>query len=107
MLSSGNDWSAEVILGRGLFSPSQSLQLGLYPGFQVPLDAQGNMRISFKKSPQAFNAISAVDILEGNYDEGLLDNVLVLIGATAFGLDDIVPTPYSGSAPGLNCKQGH
>ena len=104
MLSSGNDWSAEVILGRGLFSPSQSLQLGLYPGFQVPLDAQGNMRISFKKSPQAFNAISAVDILEGNYDEGLLDNVLVLIGATAFGLDDIVPTPYSGSAPGVELQ---
>ena len=104
MLSSGNDWSAEVILGRGLFSPSQSLQLGLYPGFQVLLDAQGNMRISFKKSPQAFNAISAVDILEGNYDEGLLDNVLVLIGATAFGLDDIVPTPYSGSAPGVELQ---
>ena len=104
LLSSGNDWSAEVILGRGLFSPSQSLQLGLYPGFQVPLDAQGNMRISFKKSPQAFNAISAVDILEGNYDDELLDNVLVLIGATAFGLDDIVPTPYSGSAPGVELQ---
>ena len=33
-----------------------------------------------------------MDILNGNFEEDTLDNVLVLVGATAFGLDDIVPT---------------
>ena len=62
------------------------------------------MRISFRKSPSAFRSISAVDILNGDFDENVLDNVLVLVGATAFGLDDIVPTPYSGYSPGVELQ---
>ena len=75
-----------------------------YPGLEVPLDRDGAMRISFRKSPSAFRSISAVDILNGNFQENILDNVLVLVGATAFGLDDIVPTPYSGYSPGVELQ---
>ena len=49
----------------------------------------------------------AVDIIRGNADPAVFDNALVLVGATAFGLDDIVPTPYSGFPPGWNSRPGY
>ena len=45
-----------------------------------------------------------MDVIEGNIDQAMFDNVWALVGATAFGLDDIVPTPYSGSAPGVELQ---
>ena len=43
-------------------------------------------------------------MLNGQYDVEMFDNVWVLIGATAFSLDDVVPTPYTGSAPGVELQ---
>ena len=43
-------------------------------------------------------------MLNDEYDVEMFDNVWVLIGATAFSLDDVVPTPYSGSAPGVELQ---
>ncbi|MFL2873145.1 MAG: CHASE2 domain-containing protein [Pseudohongiellaceae bacterium] len=97
-------WRAESNAGSGILSPDQTLTFDSYPGLEVPLDSQGNMRVSFRQSPAAFRSISAVDILNGNFDETVLDNVLVLVGATAFGLDDVVPTPYSGYSPGVELQ---
>ena len=103
-LTGSKGWQVNVGASPGIFSPDQTLSFSSYPGLEVPLDAQGNMRISFQKSPSAFRSISAVDILEDDFEESVLDNVLVLVGATAFGLDDIVPTPYSGYSPGVELQ---
>ena len=104
-LVGSESWRAETNTDLvGLLSPDQILSFDSYPGLEVPLDSLGNMRISFRKSPAAFRSISAIDILNGNFDESVLDNVLVLVGATAFGLDDIVPTPYSGYSPGVELQ---
>ena len=103
-LVGAQSWQAEMRTGPGIFSPDQILTFDSYPGLEVPLDRDGAMRISFRKSPSAFRSISAVDILNGNFQENILDNVLVLVGATAFGLDDIVPTPYSGYSPGVELQ---
>ena len=97
-------WRAEANARSGILSPDQTLTFDSYPGLEVPLDSEGNMRVSFRQSPAAFRSISAVDILNGNFDETVLDNVLVLVGATAFGLDDVVPTPYSGYSPGVELQ---
>jgi CHASE2 domain-containing sensor protein len=75
-----------------------------FPGLEIPLDEEGNMRISFLRDPSSYQAVSAVDVLEGNIDRDMFDNVWVLVGATAFGLDDIVPTPYSGFTPGVELQ---
>ena len=97
-------WEASISERGGLLAPYRTLQLDAYPGLNIPLDDGGNLRISFRKPPSAFRSISAVDILNGNYDASLFDNVWVLVGATAFGLDDIVPTPYSGATPGVELQ---
>ena len=97
-------WEASISERGGLLGPYRTLQLDAYPGLNIPLDDSGNLRISFRGPPSAFQSISAVDVLNGNYDASLFDNVWVLVGATAFGLDDIVPTPYSGATPGVELQ---
>ena len=95
-------WQARLS-DSGIFGPDQILTFNLTWDLKS-LGSKGTMRISFRKSPEAFRSISAVDILNGNFEEDVLDNVLVLVGATAFGLDDIVPTPYSGYSPGVELQ---
>ena len=98
------DWSASITAGKGLLSPQQIMTIDSFPGLEIPLDEEGNMRISFLRAPSSYQAVSAVDVLEGNIDRDMFDNVWVVVGATAFGLDDIVPTPFSGFTPGVELQ---
>lgn len=97
-------WAATLSPTESLFGPAQTLQLDAYPGLRIPLDAQGNLRISYRNSPSAYRVISAADVLNGDIDAGMLENSWVLIGATAFGIGDIVPTPYSGATQGVELQ---
>lgn len=97
-------WDVRLQRPATLLGPAQELQLSAYPGLSIPLDDEGNMRISYRAAPDSFQAISAIDVLNGEYPPEMLDNTWVLIGATAFGMDDIVPTPYGGTAPGVEIQ---
>jgi len=99
-----SSWQATVTGGPGLFDASRQLTLGAYPGLVVPLDDAGNLRVSFRNDPDAYQAFSATDILNGRIAPELLDGSWVLIGYTAFGLIDIVPTPYDGAAAGVEVQ---
>jgi len=98
------NWSAEISSGTSFFGPAQSLSFPNYPGLEIPLDSTGHMRISYEKAPESFMAISAADVIAGNVDLSLLENAWVLVGTTAFGIGDIVPTPYSGATPGIEVQ---
>jgi adenylate cyclase len=97
-------WGARVAVGKSLFGPAQLMQLDSYPGLRIPLDEQGNLRISYRNRPETYRAVSAADILNGDFDAAMLENSWVLVGATAFGIGDIVPTPYSGITPGVELQ---
>ena len=97
-------WQASIQPGSSLLDPAYILQLTAYPGLDIPLDSDGNMRISYASDPSAYRAVSAVDVINGEVDLSLLENVSVLVGATAFGMDDIVPTPYNGATPGVELQ---
>ena len=99
-----DNWSATMIDGGGLFGPAQYLRLVAYPDLAIPVDREGNLRISYARDPSAYRAISAVDILNGNFDPAWFDNVWVLLGGTAFSMGDVVPTPYAGVAPGVELQ---
>jgi len=60
--------------------------------------------IAFSGPPGHFQRISYSQVLKGAYSPGTFDNKLVLIGTTATGLGDALPTPVSGlthSMPGV------
>ena len=98
------DWPVTLEPGRSLLDPSYVLSLDDYPGLNIPLDSEGNMRVSYDNDPSVYRAISAADVLNGTADAGLLENTWVLVGATAFSMGDIVPTPYSGAVPGVELQ---
>lgn len=95
---------ASISPGDSLFDPAQILTLDAYPGLAIPLDGRGDLRISYANLPSNYQAISAIDVLNGEIESSLLDNTWALVGATAFGSGDIVPTPYNGATPGVELQ---
>lgn len=93
-----------VNTGDSFWAPPYELSIKSYPGLSIPLDAEGNLRVSYSKAPESYFAVSAVDILNGGEGTDLLNNAWALIGATAFGLGDVVPTPFAGVAPGVELQ---
>ena len=70
-------------------------------GFQLPVDAQGQMRVSYQMPRSGFASVSAVDVLQGKVPQSLLKGAWVLVGSTAFGGGDAVPTPQGGAVGGV------
>lgn len=103
-LGSSNEWRGDMQPGTGFLAPDYVLTLDGYPGLDIPLDENGAMRVSFAKSPESFRAVSAADVMRGRVDPVLLENAWVIVGGTAFGMADIVPTPYSGAAFGIELQ---
>jgi len=52
--------------------------------------------IPFLGPPGHFTQLSYIDVLRGRVDPGMLSGKLVLVGATAQGIGDALPTPRSG-----------
>ncbi|ODC04844.1 hypothetical protein BFW38_16210 [Terasakiispira papahanaumokuakeensis] len=90
--------------GHGLFEAPWILTLTAYPNVQIPLDHDGNMRLDYRLSPNAFTVVPALDVLQHQQPDILLDNTWALVGATAFGLGDVVPTPHQGMTPGVELQ---
>lgn len=85
-------------------SSAWKLVINSYFGLSIPVDANGNMRLSYRQAPDVFQVVSASKVLNGTAPASLLEGSWALVGATAFGLGDVVPTPYSGSAPGVELQ---
>lgn len=84
----------------GLFSSRSAQQLDV-GGLQLPLDAQGQMRVSYQMPREGFASVSAVDVLQGKVPQGMLKGAWVLVGSTAFGGGDAVPTPQGAAVGGV------
>jgi len=70
-------------------------------GITLPIDAQGHIRVSYQMPRSGFVAVSAVDVLQGRAPANLLFGSWALIGATALGAGDAIPTPQGGAVGGL------
>lgn len=68
---------------------------------RLPLDEHGNIRIGWQKHPSSFISIPASDVLQGKAPPELFKGAWVLIGSSAFGLNDSIATPYGPTASGL------
>jgi adenylate cyclase len=67
----------------------------------IPLDHRGDLRVPWRLHPQSFVSLSASDVLAGRVPAGLLEKAWVLVGSTAFGLNDSVATPFGAAGAGL------
>lgn len=90
LLQRGGWWEAPWTLG----SAGQALPA-------LPLDERGNMRVAWRLHPDSFVSIPAADVLAGRVPSDIMTGAWVLVGASAFGMNDTIATPYSGASAGL------
>ncbi len=67
----------------------------------VPLDQRGDIRVPWWRSNAGWVSLSAADVLAGRVPSGLLQGAWVLVGSSAFGLNDTIATPFSAGASGV------
>lgn len=70
-------------------------------GIQLPIDPQGMIRVSYRMPRSGFVSVSALDVLQGRAPAELLAGSWALIGSTAIGAGDAVPTPQGGAVGGV------
>ena len=92
-------WALEP--GGGWFDPAWQLSHPKLPGIVIPVDRNGDARISYQLPRRALLSVSAADVLSGRAPAELFRGAWVLIGATAFGIGDAVPTPQGGAVAGV------
>ena len=68
---------------------------------EIALDKFGLSLLAFDLDPTNVIAFSASDVLNGRIPKNQLNGRIVFVGATAFSLGDVVPTPLSGETHGL------
>lgn len=88
----------QLSAGRSLTDPAWWLSVD---DLRVPLDNQGRYRVSYQIPRRGFVSISAADVLNGQAPKALLKGAWVLVGSTAFGAGDAVPTPLGGAVGGV------
>ncbi|MFM9923993.1 adenylate/guanylate cyclase domain-containing protein [Variovorax sp. H27-G14] len=72
---------------------------------RIPVDQSASMQVPFRGpggvQGGSFRYVSAADVLEGKLAPGELKDRIVLVGATAPGLQDLRATPVDAAFPGV------
>ena len=83
----------------GDYPPLEGLELAGQP---LRIDPQGAVLVPYRGPAGSFPYISATDIMSGEFENpGILDGAIVLVGATAPGMEDIRTTPFGSVYPGV------
>ncbi len=113
-----------LIMYRGVVHPSLSLaatmrHLGASSGtiessatglairvgaHRIPIDRRGYTTLRFDGDATAYDAISAVDVLNGNVPRSKLQGRIVFIGTSMVGTNDVHRTAIDGRFPGLKIQ---
>ena len=92
--------------GNGWLEPAWQISLPSLPGLRIGMDNKGQMRVPFSLARSAVVSISAADVLNGRLPVGMLKGSWVVIGASAFGLSDAVPTALGSAVTGAEVHVG-
>jgi adenylate cyclase len=81
------------------YPPLEGLELA---GSEIPIDPQGGVLVPYRGPAGSFPYISATEIMEDRIENPeILKDTIVLIGATAPGLQDLRSTPFGSIYPGV------
>ena len=69
--------------------------------FIIPTNRHGQLVVNFRGGAKSFKYISAVDILENNFDPKDIEGRIALIGTSAAGLMDLRAMPFDAMYPGV------
>ena len=91
----------DLARGRTWLEPDWILQSRDLPGWAIPMEAGGDALVPYRRAREAFVSVSAADVIAGRIPRDLFADHWVLIGATALGAGDAVPTPLGGRVAGV------
>lgn len=91
----------QIIRGSAWSDAPWRIALSRLPEVSLPLNEQGHLRVSYQVPRAGFVSISAVDVIERRAPAAMLQGVWALVGSTAFGVGDAIPTPHGGAVGGL------
>lgn len=97
----GGDGAITLSPADSISAAPWTLSFAGLPGVRVPLGENGDLRVSYRLPRDAFVSVSAADVLANRIPADLLRQSWVIVGATAFGLGDTIPTPLGGAVSGL------
>ena len=101
-LANGSPPVLPAFAGGGASLRLESLMLGR---LRIPVDQAAGMQVPFRGHGGAnggsFRYVPAADVLDGRLAPGELKGRIVLVGATAPGLQDLRATPVSAAFPGV------
>ncbi|MCF8130743.1 MAG: CHASE2 domain-containing protein [Deltaproteobacteria bacterium] len=85
-----------------LIKAEEDGRLSLRVGHRIiPLNESGYFRIKYRPEKEAFNSISAADVLEDRIPRNQLQGKIVFVGTTAAGIGDKHATPLRTNFPGV------
>ena len=88
---------SQAVLNVAMQLPSENqFQVATEQKNSFSLVREQQKRVSFKGPPGHFSSISYVQVLKGEFEKNTFKNKIVLIGATASGMNDLLSTPVSG-----------
>ena len=67
----------------------------------IPADRHCFMRINYQGTEDVYRYVSFVDILNGNFEDGIFKDKVVMIGSSSPKLNDIKKIPGNGALPGV------
>jgi adenylate cyclase len=76
-----------------------NIQIGKY---NVLTESKGRLMMNYNGPPGTYQTVSMIDVIEGRVPPELFKDKVVLIGATAVGLGDVVATPFHPRLPGVD-----
>ena len=83
----------------GDYPPLEGLELA---GKPIPIDPQGAVLVPYRGPAGSFPYVSTKDIINGTVeDPSVLEGKIVLVGATAPGMEDLRSTPFGSIYPGV------
>ena len=98
---SAADWAWSRFKPAGFLAPAGVLTSPSLPGISVPVDALGDIRVPYRAGRNALASVSAGQLIAGTVNPSILRGTIAIVGATAFGLTDVVSTPLASVASGV------
>jgi adenylate cyclase len=85
---------------RGLNAVEIQIPGGGVKPIEIPVDNKGQVTLRYaQRDPRRY--VSATDVLSGNFDPKRVADHIVLVGASAAGLNDLKATPLASDMPGV------
>lgn len=83
------------------YGPDGNIQMVEVGDYRIPTDQFGRLLLDYAGGRGTYPTVSMIDVMEGRVGHEVFQDKIVLIGTPALALNDVVPTPFDPTLPGV------